>query len=50
LLLDIYLVLKCAADELEGMVMTGAGEMVGTVLRETLGVPFEFQEDDSDEE
>jgi hypothetical protein len=43
-------VLKCAADELEGMVMTGAGEMVGTVLRETLGVPFEFQEDDSDEE
>jgi hypothetical protein len=38
-----------AASELEGMLAAGAGDMVGTILREKLGVPFEFSNSDNED-
>lgn len=39
-------VLEQAAVAINGMLGTGAGGFVGMILREKLGLPFEFEEDD----
>lgn len=38
--------LSQAADAIKGMLDAGTGDIVGTILRERLGIPFEFQGDD----
>jgi hypothetical protein len=39
-------VLMEAACAMQDMLEAGAGDLVGRVLREQLGIPFEFEEDD----